>query len=88
MVVNDGYVYKVSGDSLMRYDLINGGAATAIPIAGLISVKSLEFDGDRALIKGISDSGSELNGVFDFSTGTVDVTHNDILKEVRIAALS
>ncbi len=88
MIVNDGFIYKVSGASLMRYDLINGGAASAIPISGLISVKSLEIDGDRALIKGISDSGSELNGVFDFSTGTVDVTHNNILKEVRIAALS
>lgn len=87
IVGDNGCIYKVIGDALKKYDLFTE-AYDSIEIPGLIRINSLDIDYDIALIEGVSDSGSTIKGILNFSNGTIDVSHTNILREIRIAALN
>ena len=88
MIVNDGFIYKVIGNSLKRYNLISGGDVETIMVPELVAVSSLDIEGGRAILEGLSDSGKMISGTLDFSTGDIDLQHSNILREVKIEALS
>ena len=88
IIVNDGFIYKVVGNSLKRFDLINEGEIETISVPELVAVSSLDIEGSRAILEGLSDSGNMIKGTLDFETREVDLQHSYILREVSIAAIN
>ena len=86
-IVSDGKMYKAIGGTLKIYDLISK-TSSSVTIQGLVETTTLEVEGDTAIIEGVSSSMKDIKGSINLATGAVDVTYNDVLREIRIKALS
>ena len=86
-IVSDGKMYKAIGGTLKVYDLISK-TGSSVTIQGLVETTTLEVEGDTAIIEGVSSSMKDIKGSINLATGAVDVTYNDVLREIRIKALS
>ena len=86
-IVSDGKMYKAIGGALKIYDLISK-TSSSVTIQGLVETTTLEVEGDTAIIEGVSSSMKDIKGSINLATGAVDVTYNDVLREIRIKALS
>ena len=86
-VLSGGYMYKCDGNVLKRYDLLSGDSDSAT-LTTFSIVNSLDVDGDRAFINGVSTQLQSVNATVDFSTFPpgIHIETKEILREYRIAA--
>ena len=87
IVSDDGKMYLAVNDAVKKYDLLTYETGQ-LSVENLAEAKSLDADGDRIIISGLSTQGKSIKGTLDFSTGKVDTSEQDILKEYTIKAVN
>ena len=87
IVSDDGKMYLAVNEAVKKYDLLTYETGQ-LSVENLAEAKSLDADGDRIIISGLSTQGKSIKGTLDFSTGKVDTSEQDILKEYTIKAVN
>ena len=87
IVSDDGKMYLAVNEAVKKYDLLTD-EMSELSVENLAEAKSLDADGDRIIISGLSTQGKSIKGTLDFSTGKVDTSEQDILKEYTIKAVN
>ena len=87
IVSDDGNMYLAVNDAVKKYNLLTD-EMSELSVENLAEAKSLDADGDRIIVTGLSNQGKQIKGTLDFSTGKVDTSEQDILKEYTIKAVN
>ena len=87
IVSDDGKMYLAVNDVVKKYDLLTDDMSE-LSVENLAEAKTLDSDGDRIIVTGISTQGKSIKGTLDFNTGKVDTSEQDILKEYTIKAVN
>ena len=87
IVSDNGIMYLAVNDAVKGYNLLTD-EMSALSVENLAEAKSLDSDGDRVILTGLSNQGKQIKGTLDFSTGKVDTSEQDILKEYTIKAVN
>ena len=87
IVSENGIMYLAVNNAVKGYNLLTG-ETSELSVENLAEAKSLDSDGDRVILTGVSNQGKQIKGTLDFSTGKVDTSEQDILKEYTIKAVN
>ena len=87
IVSENGIMYLAVNNAVKGYNLLTD-ETSELSVENLAEAKSLDSDGDRVILTGISNQGKQIKGTLDFSTGKVDTSEQDILKEYTIKAVN
>ena len=83
----NGIMYLAVNNAVKGYNLLTD-ETSELSVENLAEAKSLDSDGDRVILTGLSNQGKQIKGTLDFSTGRVDTSEQDILKEYTIKAVN
>ena len=87
IVSENGIMYLAVNNAVKGYNLLTD-ETSELSVENLAEAKSLDSDGDRVILTGLSNQGKQIKGTLDFSTGKVDTSEQDILKEYTIKAVN
>ena len=87
VVIDDGRIHKFENNTMNQYNL-SENENKALTVTGLYSVTTMEVDYHRVMITGVSEGGQAVSGYLNFSEMSATLVKTNVLREVKIAALS
>ena len=87
VVVDDGRLHKFENSTMNQYNL-SEDENKALKVTGLFSVTTMEVDFHRVMITGFSENAQAVSGYLNFTEMSATLVKTNVLREVRIVALS
>ena len=88
VLVDGHYMYKLDETQLISCDLMDPSSYSPLNINGVISITTVDVQGEKLIMTGLSHTGKMVTGVYDYLTGELNKEEVNIMKEVSLEALN